>query len=100
MMRFELGLDKPQPRRSNQCCDDCRVVCCGRLYPLSPYILLSEIQTAQIASVGATLIALLIFGYIKGRLTGTHPLRSALQTMLVGGIAAFVAFAIASWFRS
>jgi len=67
----------------------------GGFIPLSPYILLSEIQTAQIASVVATLMALLIFGGIKGRLTGTYPLRSALQTMLVGGIAAFVAFAIA-----
>lgn len=96
MMRFELGLDKPQPRRaliSAVTIAGSYIV--GGFIPLSPYILLSEIQTAQIASVVATLIALLIFGAIKGRLTGTYPLRSALQTMLVGGIAAFVAFAIA-----
>lgn len=96
MMRFELGLEEPEPRRaliSALTIAGSYVV--GGFIPLSPYILLADIQIAQIASVVTTLTALLVFGYIKGRLTGTYPLRSALQTMLVGGVAAFVAFAIA-----
>src|SRR5262249_951713 len=96
MMQFELGLDKPEPRRalvSALTIAGSYIV--GGFIPLSPYIVLADVRTAQFASVIATLIALLIFGYVKGRFTGTHPLRSALQTTLVGGLAAFVAFAIA-----
>jgi len=40
-------------------------------------------------------VALAVFGYIKGRYTGAAPVRSAVQTTLVGGIAAAAAFAIA-----
>jgi len=43
----------------------------------------------------ATMLALLVFGYIKGRFTGTRPFRSALQTALIGGLAATAAFLIA-----
>jgi vacuolar iron transporter family protein len=89
MMRFELALEKPEPRRalvSALTIAGSYIV--GGFIPLSPYIILSEIRVAQIASVVATLIALLVFGYIKGRFTGTYPLRSAVQTMLVGGVAA------------
>jgi VIT1/CCC1 family predicted Fe2+/Mn2+ transporter len=67
----------------------------GGFIPLSPYILLSNLQTAQIASVIATLCALLIFGYFKARLTGISPVKGALQTALVGGLAAATAFLIA-----
>jgi VIT1/CCC1 family predicted Fe2+/Mn2+ transporter len=42
-----------------------------------------------------TLIALTIFGYVKGHFTGTAPVRSAIQTMLIGGVAAAAAFLIA-----
>jgi VIT1/CCC1 family predicted Fe2+/Mn2+ transporter len=96
MMRFELGLEAPDPKRALTSALTIAVAyIVGGFVPLSPYILLSSIATAQIASVVATLTALIIFGYIKGRLTGTQPLRSALQTALVGGIAAAVAFGVA-----
>jgi VIT1/CCC1 family predicted Fe2+/Mn2+ transporter len=42
-----------------------------------------------------TLLALLIFGFVKGRFTGVSPLRSALQTVVIGGLAATAAFLIA-----
>ncbi len=96
MMRFELGLEEPEPRRalvSALTIAGSYIV--GGFIPLSPYILFTQISMAQIASVVATLTALLVFGYIKGRLTGTHPMRSALQTALVGGLAAAAAFTIA-----
>jgi VIT1/CCC1 family predicted Fe2+/Mn2+ transporter len=50
---------------------------------------------ALLSSVGLTLLALFIFGFVKGRFTGTRPLRSALQTALIGSLAAGAAFLIA-----
>ena len=49
-------------------------------------------------SVAATIVALAIFGYVKGRFTGAHPLRSAVQTTLIGGLAAGAAYSIAKLF--
>jgi VIT1/CCC1 family predicted Fe2+/Mn2+ transporter len=63
--------------------------------PLSPYILLTSILNGLYASIGVTSVALLAFGYIKGRVTGVTAWRSAIQTFLIGGIAAGAAFAIA-----
>jgi predicted membrane protein (TIGR00267 family) len=69
----------------------------GGLVPLSPYLVLSSSRTALMASVGVTLVALLVFGYVKGRFTVKTPIRAALQTALVGGLAATAAFVIAKW---
>jgi VIT1/CCC1 family predicted Fe2+/Mn2+ transporter len=49
-------------------------------------------------SVGFTLAALLVFGIVKGRFTGVHPVRSGFQTVLVGGLAAAAAFGLARLF--
>jgi VIT1/CCC1 family predicted Fe2+/Mn2+ transporter len=96
MMRFELGLEKPEPKRAlTSALTIAGSYIAGGFIPLSPYILFSSILAAQIASIVATLTALLVFGYVKGRLTGVHPVRSALQTVLVGGLAAAAAFLIA-----
>ena len=46
-------------------------------------------------SVGVTLLALTVFGFVKGHFTGASPLRGAIQTMLIGGVAATAAFLIA-----
>ncbi|MEP7356527.1 MAG: VIT1/CCC1 transporter family protein [Anaerolineales bacterium] len=96
MMRFELGLEKPNPKRALiSAATIAGSYIAGGFIPLSPYILIRSASTALIVSVVVTLIALAIFGYIKGRFTGTHPMRSALQTALIGGVAAAAAFAIA-----
>lgn len=96
MMRFELGLEMPDPKRALTSALTIAVsYIVGGLIPLSPYILLSTAHTALIASVVMTLLALLVFGYVKGHFTGTKPLRSALQTALIGGLAAAAAFFIA-----
>jgi VIT1/CCC1 family predicted Fe2+/Mn2+ transporter len=96
MMRFELGLEKPNPNRAlvSAATIACAYVA-GGLIPLAPYMLIRHPHTALGVSVGVTLIALMIFGYIKGRFTGTRPFRSALQTTFIGGIAAAAAFLIA-----
>src|SRR3954463_11926382 len=89
MMRYELGLEEPNPRRAmNSALTIAGAYIGGGLIPLAPYMLLSSTRTAQLGSVVVTITALSIFGYIKGVFTGTRPIRSACQTALIGGIAA------------
>jgi VIT1/CCC1 family predicted Fe2+/Mn2+ transporter len=96
MMRYELGLEQPDPKRAlRSALTIAGAYIAGGLIPLSPYLLLASSRNALWASVVVTLLALLVFGYVKGRFTGTTPLRSAVQTMLIGGVAASAAFAIA-----
>lgn len=96
MMRFELGLEKPDPKRAlTSALTIALSYIVGGLIPLTPYILVPVAHTALLISVVATLIALLIFGYVKGRFTGARPIRSALQTAVIGGLAAAAAFIIA-----
>ncbi len=96
MMQFELGLDKPDPKRARTSAFTIAgSYIAGGFIPLSPYIFISSAQNALHISVIVTLAALLIFGYIKGRFTGAHPMRSGLQTMLIGGLAAGAAFLLA-----
>jgi VIT1/CCC1 family predicted Fe2+/Mn2+ transporter len=98
MMRFELGLEKPEPRRA---CNSALTIATsyvfGGMVPLLPYMLISSAHRALLVSVLVTLLALLAFGYVKGRFTGKTPFRSAIQTCLVGGLAAAAAFAIAKF---
>jgi VIT1/CCC1 family predicted Fe2+/Mn2+ transporter len=99
MMRFELGLEEPDPRRGlSSALTIAGAYIAGGLIPLSPYMLTSLPQTGLVVSVAVTLAALLAFGYVKGRFTGTRPWRSAVQTMLIGGVAAAAAFLIARVF--
>ena len=96
MMRFELGLEKPDPRRAGRSALTISLAyIMGGLIPLSPYFFLGSVQTALLASVILTLLALLVFGSIKGRFTTGKPLRSAVETVIVGGLAASAAFLIA-----
>jgi len=96
MMRFELGLEQPDPGRAlRSAITIAGAYIVGGLIPLAPYMIVHTLRTALLASVVATLIALLIFGYVKGRYTGIPPLRSAIRTAVIGGLAAAAAFAIA-----
>ena len=96
MMRFELGLEKPEPKRARtSALTIAGAYVGGGIIPLAPYIVSARAHTALLFSVIVTLIALTVFGYIKGRFTGTIPARSAFQTALVGGLAAAAAFVIA-----
>jgi len=96
MMRFELGLEKPDPRRALQSGATIGgAYIFGGIIPLIPYILLTELRPALLWSVGITVIALFVFGYIKGTFTGSSPLKSAIQTCLIGSVAAGVAFMVA-----
>ncbi|MBZ5499305.1 MAG: VIT1/CCC1 transporter family protein [Acidobacteriia bacterium] len=96
MMRFELGLEKPDPARAlTSGLTIAGAYIAGGLIPLSPYIFLANVGTGLTVSVAVTIGALALFGYIKGHFTGAKPLRSSIQTTLIGGLAAAAAFAIA-----
>jgi len=96
MMRFELGLEKPEPKRAmTSALTIGGAYAAGGFVPLAPYMLTADPSRALFISIVVTLLALLIFGFVKGRFTGMRPVRSALQTALIGSAAAGAAFAIA-----
>ena len=99
MMRFEVGIERPDPRRaftSAFTIGGAYIV--GGLVPLVPYMLVPAVPDAMVWSVISTGVALLAFGAIKGRFTGTNLVRSAIQTLVVGGLAAGAAFGLAHAF--
>jgi len=96
MMRFELGLEEPDPRRAlRSALTIAASYVVGGLVPLVPYMIAPTVTAALGISIALTLMALLVFGYVKGRFSGAGPVRSALQTVFIGGLAAGAAFAIA-----
>jgi VIT1/CCC1 family predicted Fe2+/Mn2+ transporter len=96
MMRFELGLEAPDPRRAlRSALTIAGAYIAGGLVPLAPYMLARTAAAALPGSIGFTLLALAAFGWAKGNFTGVHPLKSAFQTVLVGGLAAAAAFTLA-----
>jgi vacuolar iron transporter family protein len=96
MMRFELGLEPPDPARAARSAGTIALsYIVGGMIPLAPYILLHEIVPALWVSVGVTLLALFVFGSVKAHYTGVKPWRGGAQTVLVGGLAAAAAFLIA-----
>jgi VIT1/CCC1 family predicted Fe2+/Mn2+ transporter len=96
MMRFELGLEEPDPKRAlKSAATIAGAYVAGGLIPLAPYFFSATPHGALSVSVAATLAALGVFGFFKGRITGAGPLRSSIQTMLVGGLAAAAAFGLA-----
>ena len=96
MIKFELGMSEPDPSRArNSALTIALSYVAGGLIPLTPYFLSPSVQTALIGSIIVTVLALFVFGFIKGRFTTNRPVRSAWQTVLVGGVAAAAAFAIA-----
>jgi vacuolar iron transporter family protein len=96
MMRFELGLDEPAPGRALRSAATIALsYIVGGFVPLAPYLLNHNMADALRISIVITLIALFIFGGLKGRLLGSPVVRSGIQTMLIGGIAAGAAFGLA-----
>ena len=96
MMRFELGLEAPKPGRALRSATTIGgSYFLGGLVPLVPYVLTTNIEAAFLASTGVTLASLLVFGGVKGRLTGMPVLRSAIHTAVIGGLAAAVAYGVA-----
>ncbi len=98
MMKFELGLEEPNPKRARQSASTIAgSYIAGGLIPLAPYLFEHSAKAALWISVAVTLVALFVFGFIKGRFTGVSPWKSASQTVVIGGTAAAAAFLIARW---
>jgi vacuolar iron transporter family protein len=96
MMRFELGLEPPDPKRAaRSAATIAGSYVAGGLIPLAPYMLTHDVFTALWISVVVTLLALFAFGWIKAKFTDVNPFRGALQTAFVGGLAATAAFLLA-----
>ena len=98
MMRFELGLEEPDPKRAvRSALTIAGSYIVGGLVPLAPYILMRDSRQALVVSAIITLVALAVFGFVKGHFTGVSKSKSAMQTALVGSLAAGVAYAIAKF---
>jgi vacuolar iron transporter family protein len=96
MMRFELGLEEPDPKRARNSAITIAVsYILGGLVPLAPYMMNQNLYAALGWSAAVTLVALFIFGFVKGRLTGISPWRGGLQTIVIGGLASAAAFGLA-----
>jgi vacuolar iron transporter family protein len=100
MMKYELGLDKPDPKRATKSALNIGFsYVVGGLVPLSPYFFIDTPVEALKVSVLVTLVCLFVFGYFKSRMTGIHPWAGALKMMLIGAVAAGAAFGVAKIFE-
>jgi vacuolar iron transporter family protein len=100
MMKYELGLDKPDPKRATKSALNIGLsYIAGGIIPLSPYFFIDDSVDALKISVIATLICLFIFGYFKSRMTGVNPLWGAIKVTMIGAVAAAAAFGVAKLFE-
>ncbi|MEO7800752.1 MAG: VIT1/CCC1 transporter family protein [Ginsengibacter sp.] len=100
MMKYELGLDEPDPKRATKSALNIGLsYIAGGIIPLAPYMLVSDTSSALQISVIATLICLFVFGYFKSRMTGVPPFLGAIKVMLIGALAAGAAFGVAKLFE-
>jgi VIT1/CCC1 family predicted Fe2+/Mn2+ transporter len=96
MMRFELGLEAPDPKRAlRSALTIAAAYAVGGMVPLGPYFFAADVREGLKVSAGVTMVALFVFGFVKSRFTGAPQLRGALQTVLIGALAAGAAFLIA-----
>ncbi|MBA3678860.1 VIT1/CCC1 transporter family protein [Candidatus Saccharibacteria bacterium] len=68
------------------------------LIPLFPYLVLPHIQAIPVSIVSA-LIGLFFLGIYKGRLSHKSPTRSAIEVLIIGGIAATIGLAVGIIFK-
>ena len=96
MMKYELGLDKPDPLRAKKSAFNIGFsYVVGGLIPLSPYFFVKDGITGLTISAAITLVCLFFFGYFKSKMTGVHPLGGAIRVMVIGALAAGCAFGVA-----
>lgn len=96
MMRYELGLEKPQANRASKSAFTIGLsYVAGGIIPLMPYFLISNSAEALYYSCVVTLICLFVFGYFKSKVTGQRPFSGALKVVFIGALAAAAAFGLA-----
>ncbi len=100
MMKYELGLDKPDPKRAQKSAFNIGAsYVVGGLVPLSPYFFFTDPIAALQYSVVVTLLCLFVFGWFKSKITGINPWWGAVRIMMIGAVAAGAAFAVAKLFE-
>ena len=100
MMKYELGLEKPDPKRPTKSALNIGLsYIVGGIIPLSPYFFMTTSTDALKVSVIVTLVCLFVFGFFKSRVTGVNPLMGAIRVMLIGAMAAAAAFGVAKLFE-
>ncbi len=100
MMKYELGLEEPDPKRATKSAFNIGIsYIVGGLVPLSPYIFSASPETALKYSVLVTLCCLFLFGWWKSKLTGISPFWGALRVTLIGAMAAAAAYGVAKIFQ-
>jgi VIT1/CCC1 family predicted Fe2+/Mn2+ transporter len=96
MMKFELGLEEPDPKRARKSAFNIGAsYIVGGLIPLTPYFFVDNAFKGLAISAMITLVCLFIFGYFKSKMTGINPWWGGIKVMLIGATAAATAFAIA-----
>ena len=96
MMKYELGLEKPDPKRATKSALNIGLsYVVGGLVPLSPYFFTDAPLQALSISLVVTLVCLFVFGWFKSRLTGVNAWWGAVRIMLIGAAAAGAAFGVA-----
>ena len=100
MMKYELGLEKPDPKRATKSALNIGLsYIAGGIIPLSPYFFIDNSTEALKISVIATLVCLFVFGYFKSKITGINPWLGALRVMMIGALAAAAAFGVTKLFE-
>lgn len=100
MMKYELGLEKPDPKRATKSAMNIGLsYIAGGVIPLSPYFFIHDSVEALKYSVIATLFCLFIFGFFKSKITGVNPWMGALRVTMIGAVAAAAAFGVAKLFE-
>jgi len=100
MMRYELGLEKPDSKRATKSAGNIALsYVVGGLIPLLAYVFTSTPKQGLIDSSIITIICLILFGYSKSKMTGESPFTGALKTTVIGVLAASAAFTIAYLFN-
>ncbi len=100
MMKYELGLEKPDPKRATKSALNIGLsYVFGGLVPLSPYFFVDSPTEGLKISVVVTLLCLFVFGFFKSKITGVNVWWGALRVMLIGAVAAAAAFGVAKLFE-
>ena len=96
MMRNELNLEEPSPKRALTSAGTIALsYIVGGAIPLSPYLFIANPHEALLVSCIVTLVALILFGFGKSRFVGINPWKGALTTAVIGSVAAAAAYFIA-----
>jgi len=101
MMKYELGLNKPDPKRATKSALNIGIsYAVGGLVPLSPYFFVQSPENGLKISAAVTLLCLFIFGFFKSKITGVNPWWGAVRVTMIGAIAAAAAFGVAKLFQA